>query len=148
MEEEIASYLVKVSEGRLSEGASIRMRSLLSIGNDLESAADRFYQISEHLGRKARKGIVFTLVQNEQLFKMFNMVDEALHIMLENLNKEYQKVSINEAFEKEMEINKFRNKNRKAHLKSIEKKDYTLKIVKLVIGAVISVVFVKQPDLN
>ena len=127
MEEEIASYLVKVSEGRLSEGASIRMRSLLSIGNDLESAADRFYQISEHLGRKARKGIVFTLVQNEQLFKMFNMVDEALHIMLENLNKEYQKVSINEAFEKEMEINKFRNKNRKAHLKSIEKKDYTLK---------------------
>jgi phosphate:Na+ symporter len=47
--------------------------------------------------------------------------------MLENLNKEYPKVSIDEAFEKEMEINKFRNKMRKAHFKSVERKDYTLK---------------------
>lgn len=127
MEEEIANYLVKVSEGRLSEGASIRMRSILSISNDLESAADRFYQISEHLARKARKGIVFTHEQNEQLQNIFNMVDEALNIMLENLNNEYQKVLIDKAFEKEMEINKFRNKMRKAHLKSIERKEYSLK---------------------
>jgi phosphate:Na+ symporter len=127
MEEEIANYLVKVSEGRLSEGASIRMRSILSISNDLESAADRFYQISEHLARKARKGIVFTHEQNEQLQNIFNMVDEALNIMLENLNNEYQKVLLDKAFEKEMEINKFRNKMRKAHLKSIERKEYSLK---------------------
>ncbi len=127
MEEEIANYLVKVSEGRLSEGASIRMRSILSISNDLESAADRFYQISEHLARKARKGIVFTDEQNEQLQNIFNMVDEALNIMLENLNNEYQKVLIDKAFKKEMEINKFRNKMRKAHLKSIERKEYSLK---------------------
>lgn len=127
MEEEIANYLVKVSEGRLSEAASIRMRSILSISNDLESAADRFYQISEHLARKARKGIVFTDGQNEQLQNIFNMVDEALNIMLENLNNEYQKVLIDKAFKKEMEINKFRNKMRKAHLKSIERKEYSLK---------------------
>jgi len=127
MEEEIANYLVKVSEGRLSESASIRMRSILSIGSDLESAADRFYMVSEQFGRKFRKNIVFTPDQNEQLQNMFNLVDEALNIMLENLNKEYPKVSIDEAFEKEMEINKFRNKMRKAHFKSVERKDYTLK---------------------
>ena len=127
MEEEIANYLVKVSEGRLSESASIRMRSILSISNDLESAADRFYQISEQLGKKSRKKIVFTVEQSEQLLHMFKLVDEALVIMLDNLNMEYSKVVVDPAFEKEMEINKFRNKNRKAHLKSIERKEYTLK---------------------
>jgi phosphate:Na+ symporter len=127
MEEEIANYLVKVSEGRLSESASIRMRSILSISNDLESAGDRFYQISQQISKKNRKDIIFTHEQNEQLKKMFDLVDEALTIMVDNLDKEYTKVSLEQAFEKELEINKFRNKIRKAHLKSIEAKDYTLK---------------------
>ena len=127
MEEEIANYLVKVSEGRLSESASIRMRSILSISSDLESAGDRFYQISEQLGKKYRKDIIFTYEQNEQLKHMFSLVDDALKIMVENLQKDYTKVSIDQAFEKELEINKFRNKMRKAHLKSIEAKEYSLK---------------------
>ena len=127
MEEEIANYLVKVSEGRLSESASVRMRSILSISSDLESAADRFYQISEQIRRKNRKGIVFTAEQIEPLQKMFNLIEEALVIMIANLNIDYQKVTIDEAFEKEMEINKFRNKMRKAHFKSVEKREYTLK---------------------
>jgi phosphate:Na+ symporter len=127
MEEEISNYLVKVGEGRLTESASIRMRSILSISNDLETAADRFYQISEQINRKARKNIDFTSAQHNQLGQMFKLVDEALEIMLENLNMEYSKVSLDDAFEKEMEINKLRNRMRKAHLKSIEKKEYDLK---------------------
>ena len=127
MEEEISNYLVKVSEGRLSEGASIRMRSILSISNDLESAADRFYQISEQIQRKTRKRIIFTTEQYQQLQHMFQLMDEAIDIMLENLNKDYSKVNLDPAFEKEMEINKFRNKMRKAHLKSIERNEYNLK---------------------
>ncbi len=127
MEEEISNYLVKVSEGRLTESASIRMRSILSISNDLESAADRFYQISVQIQRKTRKKVVFTNDQNEQLRYMFVLVDNALDIMLENLRKDYLKVSLDRAFEKEMEINKFRNKMRKAHLKSIERNEYSLK---------------------
>jgi phosphate:Na+ symporter len=127
MEEEISNYLVKVGEGRLTESASIRMRSILSISNDLETAADRFYQISEQINRKARKNIDFTSAQHNQLGQMFKLVDEALEIMLENLNMEYSKVSLDDAFEKEMEINTLRNRMRKAHLKSIEKKEYDLK---------------------
>ncbi|GJM28013.1 MAG: hypothetical protein DHS20C17_06480 [Cyclobacteriaceae bacterium] len=127
MEEEISYYLVKVGEGRLSESASIRMRSILSISNDLETAADRFYQISEQISRKARKNIEFSSEQNNRLRNMFKLVEEALEIMMENLNMEYSKVTLDEAFEKEMEINKLRNKMRKSHLKSIEKKEYDLK---------------------
>ncbi len=127
MEEEIANYLVKVSEGRLSESASIRMRSILSIANDLESAADRFYQVSEQIARKNRKDIIFSAEQNEQLRNMFNLVDEALVIMNTNLQNQYASVELKEAIEKEQEINKFRNKIRKSHLKSIEKKEYSLK---------------------
>ncbi len=127
LEEEIANYLVKVSEGRLSEISSIRMRSTLSIISDLESIADRFYQISEQLARKNRKDLQFSQEQNEKLQKMFHLINDALAIMNANLDSQYPKVSLDEAFNKELEINKYRNKMRKAHLKSVEKKEYPLK---------------------
>lgn len=127
MEEEIANYLVKVSEGRLSESASIRMRSILSIISDLESAADRFYQISEQIASKNRKGVEFNPNQVSQLKKMFSLIDDALKIMNHHLKSDYQNADLEVAFDKEMEINKFRNKIRKAHFRSIENKEYGLK---------------------
>ena len=127
MEEEIANYLVKVSEGRLSVAASVKMRSILSIISDLESIADRYYQISEEIRRKIKKEITFTEEQYQSLKAMFALLDEALNIMRINLNKDYQSVTLEQAYEKENQINKMRNKMRKAHLKSIEAKEYNLK---------------------
>ena len=127
MEEEIANYLVKVSEGRLSVSASIKMRSILSIINDLESIADRYYQISEEISRRNKKSIVFTEVQTNNLMEMFGLVDQALQVMVNNLNNDYQNVDVELAYEKESQINKLKNKLRKSHLKSVERKDYSLK---------------------
>ncbi|MGI9544107.1 MAG: Na/Pi cotransporter family protein [Cyclobacteriaceae bacterium] len=127
MEEEIANYLVKVSEGRLSVSASVKMRSILSIINDLESIADRYYQISEEISRKNKKSIVFTEEQTSNLMGMFGLVDQALQVMIVNLNNDYQNVDLEQAYEKESQINKLKNKLRKSHLKSIERKDYGLK---------------------
>ena len=46
IEIEIAIYLSKIAEGNISEATSIRIRSLLSINNNLERIGDIFYQMS------------------------------------------------------------------------------------------------------
>ena len=124
LEEEIANYLVKVAEGRLTPSASITMRSILSIINDLERIADFYYQISQEIARKNNKGIQFNEKQMGRLNEMFLLIDDALLIMKTNLNDTYQKVSLKEALEKEGAINELKWKFRKSHLKSIERKEY------------------------
>ena len=127
LEEEIANYLVKVAEGRLSPSASITMRSILSIINDLERIADFYFQMSQEISRKNSKGITFDEHQMGKLNEMFVHIDEALLIMRNNLNSTYQKVSLKEALEKEKSINELKYKFRKSHLKSIERKEYNWK---------------------
>ena len=127
LEEEIANYLVKVAEGRLSPSASITMRSILSIINDLERIADLYFQMSQEILRKNSKGITFDEHQMDKLNQMFILIDEALLIMRQNLNSTYQKVSLKEALEKERAINQLKYKFRKSNLKSIERKEYNWK---------------------
>ena len=127
LEEEIANYLVKVAEGRLLPSASITMRSILSIINDLERIADFYYQMSQEISRKNSKGISFDENQMSRLNEMFMHIDEAMLIMRQNLNSTYQKVSLKEALEKEKSINLLKYKFRKSHLKSIERKEYDWK---------------------
>jgi phosphate:Na+ symporter len=56
---------------------------------------------------------------------MFTLVSEALAEMIQNLEKGYKLIDINKALDIEEEINQYRNKLKKEHLKSIEKKDYS-----------------------
>ena len=52
MEVEIADYLAKVSQGELSESASIKVRSMISMINDMERIGDICYQMSISVERK------------------------------------------------------------------------------------------------
>ena len=124
LEEEIATYLVKVAEGRLSPSASITMRSILSIINDMERIADFYYQMSKEIARLENKKITLTDEQVSSLREMYNHIKEALGIMNNNLNMNYIQVSIEKALTKERAINQSKKNFRKSHLKSIERKEY------------------------
>jgi len=124
LEEEIATYLVKVAEGRLSPGSSIVMRSILSIVNDMERIADFYYQMSQEISRMESKKINFTEGQKTRLKNMYTLIEDALSIMKENLDNNYNKVTIDKALAKEKDINLLKRKFKKSHLKSIERKEY------------------------
>lgn len=125
LEEEIADYLVKVAEGRLSPSASIKMRSILSIINDMERIADFYLQMSQLINdRLHNKRVTFSEDQNLKLKVMYQHIDEALDIMSENLNNQYNQVTITKALAKEQAINNLKWKFKKSHLKSIERKEY------------------------
>ncbi|MCI5057706.1 MAG: Na/Pi cotransporter family protein [Flavobacteriales bacterium] len=127
MEDEISDYLLKVSEGELSEMASVRIRSQLSIVNDLERIADIIYQMSKDIQQKQARKIWFTPKQRNGVLEILNEVKEAGDIMYKNLTSDYNTVTLDSARQKENEINENRNKLRKKHLKSIEKRDYDIK---------------------
>ena len=126
IEVEIATFLSKVSEGNISEESSFKIRSLLSINNDMERIGDIFYQMSLAISKKKEDKIGFTDGQKTGLDKMFVLVDEAFGIMDKNLTTDYSKVTVTEALEKEREINAMRNELRRNHMQKIEKGEYDI----------------------
>ena len=127
IEVEIATFLAKVSEGNISEESSFKIRALLSINNDLERIGDLFYQISLTIQRQLETGQWFSEEQIKNLIKIYSLLDEALNIMRNNLNNDYSKVTIDEALNKEREINAMRNELRREYLKKVEKGEYQVK---------------------
>lgn len=127
LDEQINSFMIKLSASGLSEKSSIEMRGMLSISNDLERVADIIFRMSRDLDRKHKNKIKFNDQQKEQLNALSKLVDEAINIMISNLNKPSKEVSLASALEKEQEINKLRGKLRKLDLKNVENKDYDVK---------------------
>jgi phosphate:Na+ symporter len=124
MEQDVADYLSKTAEGEMSEGSSLKVRGMLSIVGDLERIGDIYYQMSKGMERKIESKVYFTPEQRKNILDMFDMVEEALGKMCENLSDSYSSVSMVEAKELEMALNKYRKAIRKEHFVSLEKGEY------------------------
>ena len=121
MEVEIADYLAKASQGEMSDSASIKVRSMISIINDMERIGDICYQLSISIERKREQKAYFTPELRTSLEVMISEVQKAMVIMNKNLNSSYSQVLIADADEAELAINKMRNQLRKKYLQNIEK---------------------------
>jgi len=121
MEVEIANYLAKAAQGEMSDSASLKVRSMISIINDMERIGDICYQISISIERKKEKKADFTNEATKSIEDMLSEIQLSLNIMNNNLNSEYAQVSLTEANNSEININNMRNKLRKSYLQKIEK---------------------------
>ena len=121
MEVEIADYLAKASQGEMSDSASIKVRSMISIINDMERIGDICYQLSISIERKREQKAYFTPELRTSLEEMITEVQKAMVIMNKNLDSSYSQVLIADANEAELAINKMRNQLRKQYLQNIEK---------------------------
>jgi len=126
MEVEIADYLAEAAKGELSDTASKKVRSMLSIVNDMERIGDICYQMSITIERKNEQKAYFTPELRTSLEEMIAEVLKALEIMNKNLNSEYNQVSMTDANGAEDIINKMRNKLRKEYLTKIEKGEFKI----------------------
>ena len=125
MEEEIANYLTKVSEGELSILGSKRIKAMLNVVTDIESIADSCYNLARTLVRKREKKIKFSSALNENILQIMKLAKSSLEEMQKNLDHGYKNINITHAQEIEEKINRFRTKLKKDHLKSVEKKEYS-----------------------
>ncbi len=127
MEVEIASYLTSISEGELSHNASLKVRAMLKIIDDLESIGDVCYQMSKTISTKDSRKIKFTTEQNNSLLKIIKLVQEAIGIMNNNLDREIKDVNLKPALDMETEINNYRNELRKKNIEDLKEKKYKYK---------------------
>lgn len=126
MEQEIAVYLSKVSEEELSAEGSVRLRGLLSIINDMERIGDVLYQMARDIERKNENKYWFNQEQRDNLNNMYKTLEEAIILMMSNLQADYDKVDLISAKNIEKEINRQRDVLRKAHLKHMEAGEYPI----------------------
>ncbi|MBP3640193.1 MAG: Na/Pi cotransporter family protein, partial [Muribaculaceae bacterium] len=83
MELEIANYLHKCSEGRLSNEGKLRVAAMLGIISEIESIADSCLGIGKILLRKMQTGAEFTPEIYANIDSMYTYVNEAMSLMLD-----------------------------------------------------------------
>ncbi|NBC82550.1 MAG: Na/Pi cotransporter family protein [Bacteroidetes bacterium] len=121
---EIANYLTHLSEGELSNPGSRKIRMMLKIVDEIESIGDACNNIAKALYRKKKEKVWFTQELRNNINEMFDLVENAIQEMYNNLNKEYQTIDAAESKKLEKKINKFRKKLRDEHIKNLEAQTY------------------------
>ena len=129
MEFEIGSYLNKVLDGRLSSQAKARVASLLSIISELESIGDSCNNIAKALVRKEEADAHFNEYNYANIDEMLKLVSEAMTNMyavlsdIDNVTAE----DLMRSYNKEREINNFRNACRTENIENVNQKKYPYK---------------------
>ncbi len=123
VEKEIAQYLTKVGEVRLSEANSRRIRALYKMVDDIESIADSNINILEAYKRKNKGELIFPERVENNIALMFHMVDDAINNMVAMLTND-EELPLSLAQDMERDINNFRDILKSEHLDNLQKGVY------------------------
>ena len=120
MEMEIAGYLNKVSEGRLSDASKAQIQKMLRQITELESIGDSVYNLGRTLNRHRMYGKEqFTSEQLQHMHTMLELVEESLKEMLGRIDLTAGKTGITTSLNIEHEINNFRSQLKNQNLQDV-----------------------------
>ncbi|MDE5900971.1 MAG: Na/Pi cotransporter family protein [Muribaculaceae bacterium] len=121
MEKEIADFLNRTSQGRLSNESKHRVASLFNINSEIESVGDGCNNFGRVLSRKQQVNVEFTDTIVENIDGMFVLVAEAMNGMLDMLDniENVKEDQLMAAYNKEREINNMRNQLRSENVQNI-----------------------------
>ena len=126
MELEIAHYLNRCAEGRLSNEGKLRIAAMLNIISEIESIADSCMGIGKILSRKIQSGVDFNDEIYSNIDTMYIYVKSAMEMMVAQLHdvENVSGKSLIDSYNKEREINNYRNSLRSANVGNINAKHY------------------------
>ena len=124
MELEIANYLNKVSEGRLSSESKLEIRGMLREVTEIESIGDSCYNLARTLNRKRNGGNDFTEKQYEHIHQMMQLTSDALAHMIAVVEDEHRAVDVNKSFNIENEMNNYRAQLKNQNVVDVNNKEY------------------------
>ena len=126
MEVEIAKYLTKVAEGRLSEDSKHQLQTMLRVVSEIESVGDSCYNLARTIMRKREDKSVYNSDMNANIDLMMNLVEGAIHQMNESLeNNHISNEEVNRSVNIENEINNFRNQLKLQNVEDVKGKKYS-----------------------
>lgn len=125
MELEIANYLNKVADGRLSYEGKLQITAMLTMVTEIESMGDSCYHLARTLIRKQEAKTQFTDEIVSNIDTIFKLVDDAINNMMQILpQNELEESDLNRTYNKETEINNFRNVLRITNIENVNAKKY------------------------
>ena len=128
MEVEIANYLTKILEGRLSTHGKESVRMMLRIISEIESVADSCKNLSKAIKRRNDGKSVFSDTQNSNIDNLFALDEKSILRMNELLSKSEQELSkddIVKSLNIENEINNYRNQLKNENIENIDNQIYS-----------------------
>lgn len=125
MEVEIARYLTKVADGKLSDESKHHIQRMLRVVSEIESVSDGCHNIARTIVRKGENNSVYTKEMNDNIILMMNMVDKALQQMIDNMENDHvSDVELNLSKNIENEINNLRNQLKNQNITDVNAKKY------------------------
>ncbi|MEA4975273.1 MAG: Na/Pi cotransporter family protein [Paludibacter sp.] len=129
MEVEIARYLTKVGDGRLSEESKHQIQKMLRVVSEIESVSDGCYNIARTVVRRNESSIVYTKEMDENIQLMMNLIDKAIQQMIDALeNDDVSDDELNRSKNTENEINNYRNQLRTQNILDVNAKKYEYQV--------------------
>lgn len=123
MEIEIASFLNKVVSGRLSYDGKLQVNAMLTMVTEIESIGDSCSNLARTWVRKQEAGVKFNDEIMNNIDALFALDAEALDGLIAVLSQG-ENADIIAAYNKENEINNFRNQLRSANMENINTNRY------------------------
>ena len=126
MEIEIAKFLNRVVDGRLSSEGKMRVTTMLNIVSELESIGDSCNNLAKTLVRKGEAQAHFSDYNYQHIDTMFQYVSEAMSNMvailcdIEHVTPE----DLVRSYDKERIINDYRNECRNENIENVNQKVY------------------------
>lgn len=125
VEVEIANYLNKVSEGRLSSNSKEEIRDILRANTEIESVSDALYNLARTIKRKKEAKSVFPEELNKNIDSMLELCNQALNRMIVVLKiNEPKEIDAKPSYNIEAEINHLRNLLKANNIESVNAKKY------------------------
>ena len=125
MELEIANYLNHITANNISYGSENQIRGMFKVVDEIESIGDSCYHMARTMIRKSEAHVVFTPKIVENIEQMFKLTTQALDHMTSILaQNEMLESDLNKAYNKEDEINNFRNQLRNDNIESVKLGEY------------------------
>lgn len=129
VEIEIANYLNRVAEGRLSSGSKEEIRDILRANTEIESVADAMFNMARTIKRRNEAKAIFPEDLMKNMDFMLDLCNTALNRMIEVLQiKEPKEIDSAVSYNIEAEIDHFRNQLKIDNIESVNAKKYDYQV--------------------
>ena len=130
MEVEIADYLHKVSEGRLSAASKAQIQKMLTQISELESVGDSCYNLGRTLNRKLKhQAEPYTPEQHQHILTMLSLNDQAMDEMIRLVSQEEDSaINLTKAQTLEAEINNYRKQLKGRNFSDVDSGTYNYQL--------------------
>lgn len=131
MEVEIAKYLTKAAEGRLSNNSKKSVHALLRVVSEIESIGDSNFNLAKTIMRKRGDGKEYSSEMTKRIEDMFVLVDQALAEMMRVLNENMADMTVGNiqaSLRIEKDINNLRNEYRMKNATDVKEQKYPYEV--------------------